>query len=101
MSEGKFGGKSAAGRYLPSERAILMRPKLSTWMGDKEAKESDKHLLHHEVRHHMNMTNPEYTDKYISPYLPKEGNLASGKYIHAFFSPNELTEAIANLKQQD
>ena len=87
--------QGVAGLYNPSDRAILLPSRV------RRGKRDDKQTLHHEVRHHMNMTNPEYTDKYISPNFPKDGMLASGKYVHAFYSPNELTEAIADLKQQD
>jgi hypothetical protein len=83
-----------AGEYVPWDRAINLQSKIFS-------KEDDKQTLHHEVRHHMNLTGTDYSEKYIKPNLPKGGKLASGKYIHAFSTTNELTEAIADLKQQD
>tara|TARA_R110002051_G_scaffold260617_1_gene320414 strand:+ start:245 stop:1354 length:1110 start_codon:yes stop_codon:yes gene_type:complete len=59
----------------------------------------------HEGGHHLNLFNPENFAK-IEGLLPKGGELkkappsATDNYIHAFYSPQELGEAMGRLQRQ-
>lgn len=91
--------RSAAGYYSPSRRDVRMKPTIS--------RRDDEDTLEHEIAgHHVNRLNPYYAGKHITPYLPKQGVIPSGggyaeQRVHAFFSPQELGEAMSKLVRQD